>query len=522
MIKCVLCDDTHNLANKKLPINAQLNNILKKEPDEIYRGAHHREALKIIEAVETLNEDIVGFAQNSEMLIKSHYDYLRDEVDINAESAIEAINNYRRQYMSYIEEMEQSCMQSSAKIIEEKDEELTRGYEYVKKQCMKWRHASNQPRFKDENLKEITKEANKLKAILKHRKKKCSKRIFNSARLVYCAPEREIRPDVVGLIKMKKFSIFELKNFGDSVHCMLANEPGNCLRSLTLDGDRVIACSVRTSNIDYRDNNVFVSVYAIADGKLMAEKRFEFARSYQVARNESYIYLITLPEKVLRKLDKNLNVLKSVTIRYTVRSMSVVENCVYVVTKNEPVVNVFDENLVPLKSFGQVSSPNDAFFFNTDFRYYFYEDDLVAAFDCKSNSVVISDWRSGKVVCKFVYYVPRHEIVQNGLQINSDATFFMLNANKRAVEHYDFETNLINSYQVPASCGQLVSFCVGEDGDLVVFGERGVMFINDRERIEAPVEQDEVQNEENEASVNEHESPKSDSMALLKECINTD
>ena len=112
VIKCVLCDETHNLVDKKLPVNAQLNNILKKEPDEIYRGTHHSEALQIIEAVESLNDDLKGLVDNTEMVIKSHFDNLRDEVDISAESVIEAVNSYRSQYIEHIDNMQQACFEN--------------------------------------------------------------------------------------------------------------------------------------------------------------------------------------------------------------------------------------------------------------------------------------------------------------------------------------------------------------------------------------------------------------------------
>jgi hypothetical protein len=107
---CISCKKQHPIEVNGLPVNKIIKELLNLESEEIYRGALHEETKKLLIKNNESIKELRAINENPNEIVEQECNNLIDRVDINCESVISLVNQYRDEFFTEINLYRKNCI----------------------------------------------------------------------------------------------------------------------------------------------------------------------------------------------------------------------------------------------------------------------------------------------------------------------------------------------------------------------------------------------------------------------------
>jgi hypothetical protein len=110
---CSVCNEKHPKLSsiQDYPVQKQMHSLLKLEAKTVSRGLLYENTYSLINRLESKLSDLKENTSNKTRKISDYCEYLRDEIDVNCESAIEEIRKSREAMFDKIKAYEKQCLE---------------------------------------------------------------------------------------------------------------------------------------------------------------------------------------------------------------------------------------------------------------------------------------------------------------------------------------------------------------------------------------------------------------------------
>jgi hypothetical protein len=174
--------------------------LLKKSPVVVSRGSIHINTSLKVDEVGRLCTSFKDDVYNSNSLIKSYCNLLKDSVDIKTESVVEMVKNYQGELIKQIDLYENKCIKNAQNVEE---------FKVLIKECEK-NHKNmfeflSKAHLEDGEIESVRNEAIDIRNVLTKRKKKFEATLFDKKKLLFFENMPKINPAMIGVISQTEF-----------------------------------------------------------------------------------------------------------------------------------------------------------------------------------------------------------------------------------------------------------------------------------------------------------------------------
>jgi hypothetical protein len=112
VLKCKICEQVHVIPDGGFLKNNVVNELLGLQPKELYRGKAYENLRTKLEQISSELNELEESLNNSQYKIKEHCDYLRNDIQVATESAIDLINQHSKELLEQVDKYEKTCREN--------------------------------------------------------------------------------------------------------------------------------------------------------------------------------------------------------------------------------------------------------------------------------------------------------------------------------------------------------------------------------------------------------------------------
>ena len=374
-LNCSFCNEFHRVPHNGFSKNQRLSRLLSLRPSEVFRGKavqNFKLDLKLIcEKSNSITNDLTRGSDK----IKEYCEFIRNDVDLAAESWLESIHKFRDEFFQKIDTYERECLKNFENF-SENDDSFRVLLEEADAFYQKWTKYLEQ--FSLDKI-ELSKGSNEAKVLLdnlqsKEKDLKC--KLFNGKLLKFEYDDRKVDSQIVGQFKyqylkinfdqLRETKVLPLKSKLTDFH----TRHKIAIEHLS-NGNVIIAHQTTTNNVNL--------VSLDKHGEIMRQK----TSIIPIPNSSSLVYNIKLV-KIANNLfmyvwyfninfghrfclvsyDENSNLRTKVYHDYPVNGFAAYDNYLYVLSIQNGVnkLSIVDSNLESISNFGQKYSTMPFFF----------------------------------------------------------------------------------------------------------------------------------------------------------------
>lgn len=153
--KCPGCTATHKSVDSNgFPPNIVVAKLINKKSNEVYRGKRAEKLKKCLNSIHTKTLEFEQSKNSSVEVLKEYCFLLRNDVDLVTENLIQAIHNYREEFLKKIIDYEKECV-SNMETNTARNEETEKFISEMKSFCTQWNNYLKDFKIDDDKIERV-------------------------------------------------------------------------------------------------------------------------------------------------------------------------------------------------------------------------------------------------------------------------------------------------------------------------------------------------------------------------------
>lgn len=199
---CDLCSEEHLQPKKGFPINEIVAELIREQPNEVYRSKESEMLKTNLSKLEQLVHDVKFDMENGVDKIKDHCIELRRQVQLATEHKIQEINSFNDSFIKQIDHYEKECAQKLA-INQEFKPLLETAIEEIKKFLIEKRHYLGRFQISEEEIYNSNEKSNEFRSHLEFQKLNIKSLTFNNKLLEFETNKNRLDEIDLGFLHFK-------------------------------------------------------------------------------------------------------------------------------------------------------------------------------------------------------------------------------------------------------------------------------------------------------------------------------
>lgn len=375
---CYICNNAHLVPKHGFTRNESVIRLLKKRPHEIYRSRKVEELKSLLTKLKRDSKALEDGIKNSESKIQEYLDFVRCDIDLAAETAIQSIQNKRDKLLKEIDDYQAD--KTNFKSLEQNEsQKYSITIEKMEEFVDKWQSYLRKFDIQENEIDTAIMDAKKQINVINRDYQEYQSSVFNN-KIIQFKPEKS-NENLPGSLKLSFLpGIIDMSNLRECDLNPYINDSYKAVDfDIFKDGRVLVVLEKKISNcIVFL---IFNQDFRLISNKVMPNYKYlEDNESVGTIGNHIYCLLLSTAvsqTQVCLKIDSfSFNIEKQILIKEQIIDVSFNSKLMFLLTDNGK-INIYDTDLKLLDNVGQSFDKSIEYYIPINTEYIFSNDDYL-------------------------------------------------------------------------------------------------------------------------------------------------